>query len=369
MLTGACTGAKGMKQLRIGGKPVGEGSRCFVIAEAGANFRVSENSEENFNHALLMIGIAAEAKADAVKFQLYREKKLYAEDAGAADYIGKSKSINEIIREMELPFEWLPLLKKRCEEKGMAFLCSPFDEESADELEKIGIAAFKIASYEISHLPLIRHIAKKGKPMILSLGTANNKDIAAAIKTIKEAGNSQIALLQCTAKYPAPLRTVNLKVIPALKKKFGAVVGLSDHSREPLIAPLGAVALGASILEKHFTTDNSLPGPDHGFAILPHELKQMVSAVRQLEEAMGSSEKKVLPEEKELLDFCRRGVFAAEEIKKGQAFSRKNIAVLRPGKRKSFLGPKFFEKLLGKKAKRDIEKNGAILKKDLQGQA
>lgn len=353
-----------MAQIKIGDRSVGDGCPCFIIAEAGSNFRISENPEENFRHALFMIDVAAGAKADAVKFQLYREKKLYAQDAGAADYIGKSKSINEIIREMELPIEWLPKLKKHCDEKGIIFLCSPFDEESADELEKIGIDAFKIGSYEITHLSLLKHIAKKRRPVLISSGTADYKDIAAAIKTIKAAGNSRIAILQCTAKYPAPLRTVNLNVVPALKKKFSVVIGLSDHSREPLIAPLGAVALGAGIIEKHFTTDNSLPGPDHGFAILPGELKQMVSAIRQLEEAMGSAKKRVLPEEKELFDFARRSIFAAGEIKKGEKFSKKNTAVLRPGKRKGFLRPELFEKLLGKKAKRDIAEGEAIKKSD-----
>lgn len=353
-----------MTQIKIGRRVIGEGNPCFIIAEIGANFRFSENPEENYKHALLMIDIAAEAKANAAKFQLYRDKKLYAREAGAAAYIGKTKSINEIIREMELPYEWLPLLKKRCEEKGLVFLCSPFDEESANELEKIGVEAYKIASYEITHLPLIKHIAKKGKPMILSLGTSDYKDITKAMNAIKAQGNRQIALLQCTAKYPAPLSTVNLNVIPQLRKKFGTVVGLSDHSRQPLIAPLGAVALGASIVEKHFTTGNNLPGPDQGYAILPEELKQLVSSIRQLEEAMGSSKKIVLPEEKELHHFCRRSIFAIESIGKGEKFSGKNIAVLRCGKKEMGIAPEHFEKLIGKKAKRDIAKNTAIVRKD-----
>jgi N-acetylneuraminate synthase len=353
-----------MNHFKIGKKGIGGKNPCFVIAEAGANYRISENKEENFAQALRLIGIAASAGADAVKFQLYTAKRLYAERAGEADYIGKKKSINAIIEEMELPVEWLPLLKKNAEEKGLVFLCSPFDEQGADELEKIGIEAFKIASYTISHVPLLKHIARKGKPVILSVGASDWKDIEKAVKVIKKEGNSGIALLQCTAKYPAPLSTVNLRAIPAMGKKFGLATGLSDHSREPLIAPLGAVALGAKIIEKHFTTDNNSPGPDHGFAILPQELKEMVSGIRKMEQALGSAGKKVLAEEKELHRFCRRSIYALENIPKGAVLSGENVAVLRPGKRERVLEPEEFEKMLGKKAKRDIAKGGPVKKGD-----
>ncbi len=346
--------------LNIGNKKVGEGHPCFIIAEAGANFRISEDQEINFKQALKLIDIAAKAKADAVKFQLYRAKRLYVEGAGCADYLGKKKSINEIIKEMELPYEWLPILKKRCDDNGMIFLCTPFDQDAVEELEKIEIQAYKIASYSISDIPLLKYIANKGKPMILSTGAASDEDIQKALEAIKSTGNNQVALLQCTAKYPAPLETINLKVIPNLISKFKVIAGLSDHSREPHIAPLGAVALGAKIIEKHYTTDNSLPGPDHSFAILDQELFEMVKNIRNLEKCLGEGDKIVLPVEKELHDFARGRIYAIKEIFPGDTFSKDNMAILRSGVKEHGLEPEYFEKILGKKSKTKINSGEPI---------
>lgn len=306
------------------------------------------------------------AGADAVKFQLYRAKKLYVENAGYADYIGKKRSIYDIIKEMEVLYDWLPKLKKYCNDKNIIFLCTPFDEESADELEKVNIQAYKIASYTISHLPLIEYIAKKGKTIILSTGAADIKDIENAVSTIKNTGNKKIALMQCTAKYPAPLTTINLRVIPKLIEKFDAPVGLSDHSREPIIAPMGAVALGARIIEKHYTTDNNLPGPDHAFAILPDELKLLVRNIRKLEEALGEDSKIVQSEEEELYQFCRRRIYTIKDIKLGETLNNNNIAILRSGKQEMGLEPKHFGEILGKKAKHEIVKYQPITWEDIK---
>jgi len=305
------------------------------------------------------------ARADAVKFQLYRANKMYVQNAGYCDYISIKKSINEIIREMEVPYDWLPKLKKYCDDKNIIFLCTPFDEESADELEKINIEAYKIASYTISHLPLIKHIAKKEKPIILSTGAADIKDIENAVSVIKKIGNEKIALMQCTAKYPAPLNTINLKVIPKLIKTFDVPVGLSDHSREPFIASIGAVALGANIIEKHYTTNNNLPGPDHVFAILPDELELLVRNIRKMEEALGKEFKIVQPEEKELYRFARRGIYAIKNIESGETLNKNNIAILRCGKQKRGLEPKYFERIIGKKTSRIIRKGEPIDEKSI----
>jgi len=349
-----------IKKIRIADRLIGYDEPSFIIAEAGANFRISEDAKKNFRHALKLIDAAVDAEADAVKFQLYRAEKLYVKKAGYADYIGQKKSIYEIIQDMEVPYDWIPKLKQYCDKKNIIFLCTPFDEESADELEKANIQAYKIASYSISHLPLIKHIAKKGKPIILSTGAASIKDIEKAVSTIKKTGNEKISLMQCTAKYPAPLNTINLKVIPNLIKKFDVPVGLSDHSREPTIAPMGAVALGAKILEKHFTTDNNLPGPDHRFAILPDELKLLVRNIRKLEEALGEESKFVQSEEKELFKFCRRKIYAIRGIEPGETLNRNNIAILRSGKQKKGFDPKYFENILGKKASKNIKKGEPI---------
>lgn len=349
-----------MKNIKIGKRLIGHGEPCFIIAEAGANFRISNDPQVNFKHALKLIEIAVEAKADAVKFQLYRARHLYVKNAGYADYIGKKKSIYQIIKEMEVPYEWLPKLKNYCDDQGIFFLCTPFDEKSADHLEKINVEAYKIASYTITHLPLIRHIAKKGKPIIISTGASNIQDIERAIKTIKNTGNAQIAVMQCTAKYPAPLSTINLKIIPELIRKFEIPVGLSDHSQEPIITPLGAVALGANLIEKHFTTDNNLPGPDHKFAILGEQLKEMTSSIRKLEEALGEEGKRVLEEEKYLYNFARRYIYANKNIKKGKTFTKDNLIILRSGNKKKGLEPSKYYEILGKKASLDIKKGDPL---------
>jgi len=348
-----------MKKISVGKRLVGGEEPCFIIAEAGANFKYSDDPKKNFKHALKLIDIAAEAKADAVKFQLYLASRLYTKKAGYADYIGKKKSIYEIIEDMELPPGWIPKLKKHCDKRGVFFLASPFDEESTDELEDVGVEAYKIASYTITHKPLIQHIAQKGRPIILSTGASSIQDIERAMEWIRGI-NSEVALMQCTAKYPAPPSTLNIRVIPELKNRFKVPVGFSDHSREPIVAPLGAVALGADVIEKHYTTDNTLDGPDHGFAILPNELRQLVESVRWLEEALGDEEKVVQDQEEELYTFARRSIHAIDNVKRGEGFSRKNIAVLRDGKVDPGLAPEHFESVLGKKAARDIKADEGI---------
>lgn len=333
---------------------------CMVIAEAGANFRISDDPQANFDHALKLIDIAADAGADAVKFQLYRAKDLYVKEAGFADYLGTKKSIYNIIKEMELPFEWLEILKKYCDEKRIMFLCTPFDEDAADALEDVGLDAYKIASYTITHIPLLKYIARKKKPLILSTGASTMDDIKFALDAIYSEKNKQVSLMQCTARYPAPIETVNLRAIPELRKRFKVPVGLSDHSRDHLIAPLGAVCLGASIIEKHFTTDNQLPGPDHKFAILPDELKEMVEKIRQMEKTLGSGEKDILVEEKELHAFARRSIYARNDIAKGRVIAEDDIVILRSGKQPKGLEPCFKDQVIGKTAKKNISKQEPI---------
>jgi len=327
----------------------------FIIAEAGANFRISDDADENFAQAIKLIDIAADAGASAVKFQVYRAKKLYVRDAGTADYIGKKKSIYDIIQEMELPYDWLPKLKKHADAHGLKFIASPFDKESADQLESIGAVIYKVASYSLTDYPLLEHLAKKGRPIIMSTGASDMNDIALSVELLRKKGCTDVSLLQCTAKYPAPLSTLNLRVIPQLIKRFGVPVGLSDHSRDPIVAPLGAIALGATIIEKHFTTDNSLPGPDHGFALLPHELKKMVQSIRQMEEALGTGDKSLLQEEKELHDFARHFIFASRKITKGELFMESNIETLRPGKGPRGLAAEYYHEVIGKAALMDID--------------
>jgi len=339
-----------MVRIRIGDKQIGEGGPTFIIAEAGSNHN------GDLNIAKKMIDVASDAGADAVKFQTFRAEKLYPEHSGSADYLKTKKSIYQIIKEMEMPYDWIPELFEYCRGVGITFLSTPFDEESADKLEEVGIEAFKIASYESIHLPLIRHVAKKGRPIIMSTGLANLGEIEESLDAIYSTGNKDVALMHCIAKYPAPIEYTNIRVLDTLKSAFSIPVGLSDHSRDPFIVPYAAVARGADIIEKHFTLDNNLEGPDHKFAVEPHELKDMIRGIRAVESALGNPVKRVTPVEEELYKFGRRCIFAIEDIKRGNTFTEKNIRILRTGKLKPGLKPKYWDIILSKRAAKDIKK-------------
>ncbi|MFA6635536.1 MAG: N-acetylneuraminate synthase family protein [Candidatus Omnitrophota bacterium] len=354
-----------IKKIEVAGRVIGDGFKTFIIAEAGANWKYCRDMDLNYKHAIKLINIAADSGADAVKFQVYRAAKLYVKSAGHAGYIGKNKPIYDIIKDMEIPYEWIPELKDRCDKRGIVFLATPFDEESVIVLEKAAIELYKIASYTISHLPLVEMIARLNKPIILSTGASNIADIDRALETVSKWGNDRIALMQCTARYPASLETINLRVISTLKNKYDIPVGLSDHSRNPIVAPLGAVSIGANILEKHFTTDNSLDGPDHGFALLPEEFKMMVDYIRMMERAIGSGVKEIQKEEEELHGFCRRKIYAVKDILQGESFSEDNIGVLRSGHAAKGLDPLEYGNAIGKRARIRIKAGDPITKEVL----
>ncbi len=345
------------RKVRVGTRWIGDGDRCFIIAEAGSNHN------GNFEQAKRLIALAASAGVDAVKFQVFRAQRLYPRSAGLSDYLKIPKSIYDIIAEMELPYEWLPELAAYCQERGVVFLGSVFDEESVEQLDP-HVEVFKIASYEMTHTPLIRYVAKKRKPVIISTGTAELDEVAEMVEEFRSAGNEDLVLMQCTAAYPAPLESLNVRAIPAMKAAFGTPVGLSDHSRDPLVGPLAAVAVGANLVEKHFTLSNELPGVDHRFAVEPAELRLMVQKIRETERVLGSGHKVVHPAEDELRAFARRSVFAVCDIKAGEALTRENIAVLRCGRLKAGLQPRHFDELLGKPARRDISAEQAIVRED-----
>lgn len=340
-------------KVRIGDRWVGDGEPCFIIAEAGSNH------DGKLEQAERLIDVAAEAGADAVKFQLFRASKLYPRNAGMSDYLQIPKPIYDIIAEMEMPYEWIPELSSCCSKKGVLFLFSVFDEQSADILEPY-VEAFKIASYEMTHIPLMRYVAQKGKPVIISTGAANLHEVRETVEEFRKTGNDQLILLQCTASYPAPLGSLNLRAIQTLRQAFGVPTGLSDHSREPLVGPLVAIALGADVIEKHFTLSNELPGPDHRFAIEPSELRLMVQKIREAEIALGTGEKEMHPVEAELHAFARRSVFAIKDIAQGEPFTKGNIAVLRRGNLDSGLEPKYYDAILGKRVQRNIKAGSPI---------
>ncbi len=348
-----------MTKVRIGERWVGDGEPAYIVAEAGSNHNGS------FEQALRLIDVAADAGADAVKFQQFKAAKLYPRSAGASDYLNTSRAIYDIIRDMETPDDWVPKLAGHCRRRGLAFLSSPFDEESADLLDP-WVPAFKVASYEMTHAPLLRHIARKGKPMIVSTGAAILDEVLHSVEIIRAEGNEQVVLLQCTAKYPTPLDAVNARALVSLRDATGLPTGLSDHSRDPVVAPVVAVALGACLIEKHFTLSNRLPGPDHEFAVEPEELRMLVRRVREAEQALGHGRKETLPEEEELRAFARRSIFAVREIRPGEQLSGENVAVLRCGKLGFGLPPEALDRVMGRTAARSIAAESLIKLEDLR---
>ena len=336
-----------VRSVPINGRLVGPGHPCFIVAEVGSNHNGS------LDQALAMIDVAKAANVDAVKFQNFHAAKLYPPNAGISDYLLVKKPIYDIIKSLEMPAEWIPRLADYCKSREIIFFSAPFDEESTDVLDP-HVEVFKIASYEITHMPLIRHVARKRKPVILSTGTADLAEVRQALEWCHAEGNEDVILLQCTASYPAPLASLNVRALVTMRETFGVPTGLSDHSRDALVGPMAAVALGANVIEKHFTLSNSLPGPDHGYAIEPSELAILVQAVRKVEQSLGNGAKLCQPLEKELHGFARRFLYASRSIKKGERLTADNVAVLRKGRLPAGLEPKEWDRVLGRTARRDI---------------
>ena len=339
-------------KVKIGNRWVGEGEPTFIIAEVGANH------DRKLDQARKLIDIASDSGADAVKFQVYSAETLYSRKTPQLSYLKEldaSKSTYEIIRENELPREWLEELAKYCQSKGIILLASTFDREAVDQLYEIGAPAYKWASFEIVDLPLLKYAASKGKPMLLSTGMCNLADIQEAIDTVYSTGNKDIILLHCTSLYPTQPNQVNLRMMNTMKNALHLPVGLSDHTLGIAI-PIAAVARGACVIEKHFTLSRKLKGPDHPFALEPEELKQMVSAIREVEESLGSPIKKMIPEEAQKA-FRRRSIIARVDIAKGTKLTEDMLIIKRPG---YGIQPKFLDIIIGREAKRDIEKDDII---------
>jgi len=343
-----------------GKRIIGPGQPIFVMIEIGSNYN------QDLPTAKRMIDIIKVAGADAVKFQIFKERKLYVPDAGKVDYLKKDIQINDLVKKAEVPNDLHRQLFDYCQKVGLLYLCSAGDEETADYLEGLGVPAYKITSYDLTNHFLLRHVAKKKKPVILSTGAGTDKEVAEAVKVIKKCGNNQIILMQCVAQYPAEYKHANLKVMAVYEKNFGVPAGISDHSFDPFIVPYAATAMGAKIIEKHFTLDRRQEGPDHPFAIEPEELKQMVFGIRQIALAQGSGKKDVTAGDKELRNFTFRHIFATKNIKRGEKISYANSYVLRPGKKERGIEAKFYERIQGIKAKNDIKANQAIKWQNLQ---
>lgn len=323
----------------------------FIIAE------LSANHNNDFDLAVKTIEAMAKTGADAVKVQTYRPESLTIDlDTGyfapRTEGLWKGYTPWNLYTEAAMPYGWQPKLKKVAEELGLVFFSSPFDLEAVDFLETLDVPMYKIASFEITDIPLIEYAASKGKPMIISTGVADEKDIQLAIDTCKKAGNHDITLLKCTSQYPATIEQANLLTIPDMKKRFGVEVGVSDHTMGSLV-PTVAVTLGAKVVEKHFILDRNLGGPDSAFSMQPDEFREMVNAVRQVEASLGQVTYEVAEKDQQR----RRSLFVVEDIKAGEIITEKNIRSIRPG---FGLHPKHYHEVLGKKSKVDLKKGEAL---------
>ncbi len=343
-----------MNKIKIGNRLVGEGEPCFIIAEAGSNH------DGKLEQAKQLIDIATGANADAVKFQSFLADKIVAKTKERASYldklVSKNETMHDIFKKLELPGEWLKELYDYAESKGLIFLSTPFDEEAVDLLDEIGVEAFKVASFEIVHLPLLRYIAKKGKPLILSTGMASLSDIEEALETIYQEGNDQVIVLHCGINYPLSFEDVNLRAMGTVKQALQIPVGYSDHTMG-ITVPIAAVSSGASVIEKHFTISRNLSGPDHPFALEPNELRIMVKEIRNTEKALGSPIKRRTKSEEEMYKLGRRSIFAIKDIAKGEVIEREDLAILRPG---FGIHPRCLERVIGRTAKVKIGANTPI---------
>ena len=336
----------------IGTRRVGDGHPCYVVAEAGSNHN------RDLGMARGLIDAAAAAGADAVKFQTF-SGPLYSTKAPTFDYLPSAgQAPSELLEQIALPRDWQPLLAEHCRSRGIEFLSSPFDLEAVEQLVELGVPALKVASFEIVDLPFLRQVGAKRRTVILSTGMAKLGEIEEAIESLQAGGAQEICLLQCASVYPAPASVMNLRAIATMKAAFGLPVGLSDHTRGIHVAA-AAVALGANLLEKHFTLDRDLPGPDHSFAIGPNELVDLVDQVREVESALGDGRKNGPSDEEavEMYTKARRSVVAATDIAAGTTLTRDMLTVKRPG---HGIKPNLIEALVGRTAARRIDADEVI---------
>lgn len=347
-----------MNPIRIGNRRIASGEPVYIIAE------ISANHNREFDEAVKLLHAAKEAGADAVKLQTYTPDTLTIDCNKEWFYIGdgtiwKGRNLYELYKNAYTPWEWYPELKKVADRLNLDLFSTAFDPTAVDFLEEMGVPVHKVASFEIVDIPLIEKMAGTGKPLIISTGMAALEEIGEAVQAARNAGAEQISLLKCTSAYPAPPEEMNLRTIPHLLNTFGVPVGLSDHTLG-IEVPIAAVALGACIIEKHFTITRSVPGPDSAFSLEPHEFKAMVDAIRITEKALGSIYYGATPNEANSRIF-RRSLFAVKNIKAGELFTEENIRSIRPG---HGLHPRYLKQILGCRAAVDIER-GTPLRWDM----
>ena len=340
--------------MKINDREIGRGNLCFVIAEAGVNHNGS------LDLAFQLVDQAALSGADAVKFQTFKAERLVTPDAPKAGYqkemTGAAESQYEMLRRLELSEQDHGVLFDYCKQKGILFLSTPFDEASADFLETLGVAAYKVGSGEITNLPLLEHIAAKGKPMIVSTGMSTLGEVEIAVQAVRRQGNQDLILLHCVSNYPADPAEANLRAMHTMMAAFGTPVGFSDHTPGISVA-LAAVALGACVVEKHFTLDRTLPGPDHRASLEPDELQALVKGIREVEVSLGTGLKLPVQRELDTAAVARKSLTAGRDLAAGEILDPGMVAIKRPG---TGLPPMMLPYVVGRRLRQAV-KAGALL--------
>ena len=337
------------------GRIIGEGEPCFIIAEAGVNH------DGDVDKAKRMIDVAVNAGADAVKFQTFTGEKLASKDAFLATYhkkgaVSNDESLKQLLKRLELSFDNYKELFNYAKTKGIKFISTPFDEESADFLIDLGVDIIKIASFHVTHLPFLKYVAEKQLPIILSAGLSTMGEVEDAVNVIRNTGNNNLFLLQCTSHYPIEAKDSNLRVMQTLRQTFQLPVGYSDHTKGINVS-LAAVAIGACIIEKHFTLDVNDWGVDHDASINPVELKNLVMGIRTVEESLGSPIKQISKIEEEIRNVHTVSVVSSVDIPKGTKITKDMLAIKKPG---IGIRPKYMDLIIGRNAKIDIEADRLI---------
>lgn len=337
-----------VKAINIAGRAVGPGHPCFIVAEAGVNHNGS------LEMARQLVKVAVHAGADAVKFQTFKAEKVVSPQAPKAAYqietTGTGESQLDMVKRLELSFDAFRELFFHCQRQGILFMSTPFDEESANFLADLGVAAFKIPSGEITNLSFLAHVARKARPMIVSTGMSTLVEVGTALRAVQEVGNRDVILLHCVSNYPADPRDANLRAMQSMVEAFHVPVGYSDHTPGIEVA-VAAAALGACVIEKHFTLDRALSGPDHRASLEPEELAALVRAIRTVEVALGHGRKVPASGEAEMASVARRSLVAARDIPAGVILTEELIAIRRPG---TGLPPAMLSLLVGRVTVKDI---------------
>lgn len=332
--------------------------KVFIIAEIGVNHN------GDIDLAKKMIDSAVESGADAVKFQTFKAEDITTKSASKADYQNKNSPMEdsqfEMLKKLELEYSEFKEINEYCKNKGTIFLSSPFDKDSVDFLDELGVPLFKLGSGEITNYPLIQHIKSKKKPLIISTGMTTLYEIQEVVDFIGD-DVPELTIMHCITSYPSKCEETNLNFIKALQTKFKNPIGFSDHS-EGIEIPIAAVALGAKVIEKHFTIDKNLDGPDHKASLESKDFKRMVDYIRNVEKSLGSFEKKISPNEKGIKKLVRKSIVTLTDIKKGQKLKEEMLSIKRPG---TGIEPKNLENVIGLVAKKDIKKDSLLKWEDI----